>query len=1069
MWCSGVWPSFTQLQISERRLHPTCLMCGRLVCGPHKQMVQPLPSGPVRRLQDGTPFLKLNPNRMCRRISDPWMVEAVQLIQCSWTAEESAALVASVKLAGHLGWDGVKEHLLRQGITRTSDQCQNHWREVCSAKAGDIRDELSGTVGERWRHRDNAISAEIDAVLEETPSTDASSSDLGSGLIIWSPLLACYLAQEISLARPPASLLPEQIQEDFLVGLSAFFRTPLIDRTGVLNQDCSLRLHILDPVPQKQASFCKDLSTVMDERAVSLLSLADTKCCKLEVLWSGGIDSTSLLVALLRALHPGWRPSEAHQLIDSAKEMDRLIVRCSADSIAEYPWFHEHVLLPLEKAGAIAIETLADSEEVTMLWEGPQSRITVTGECGDQIFGSQLLEAAFVPSELYPIYHLGLDAPWQDTLLQVLLDMGVIRPEYKDRWLAWFTPFVAQSPVPIITTFDVLWWLNLACKWQTVCLRLFQRRPHLSWSDLDRIVHFFQTEDFQQWSFVPENHAAKMADHKVWSTYKQPLKEYIFCYTQDRSYFNDKLKAGSLCQVNDASHFVIMGIDNKLNVLRFGPTCLSRRQMDKKYPKDGLRAAFWRENGMHAQCRAFASVTLGFGRFQQYKCRRAVCAQQTDRRMDGGTDQQKEGSKEARKPGSQEARKPGSQEARKPGSQEARKPGSQEARIQGFKDSRIQGFKDSRIQGSNKQGSKEARKPGSQEARKQGSKEARKQGSKEARKQGSKAARKRGSKEARKPGSQEARKPGSKEARKQGSKEARKPGSQEARKPGSQEARKPGSKEARKQGSKEARKQGSKAARQQGSKAARKQGSKEARKQGSKEARKQGSKEARKQGSKEARKQGSKEARNQGSKEARKQGSKEISDFKKERTEGKNKETKARKQKVIIVIKETIQSMTVEEESSKDYCHRDALLGKLIFLPAFPWRFAKQEALTALTPVAKSKTGSTPSRKPNSWENMAPTPKCHALRVGRSRLSSSPRPRRLPTFVLLMGLVLRPCVCVCVLCVCVPVCGHAQIMLSASWNNTLHPVRSRRMLLLLVADSQVLLSAVCQPHHCLGA
>ena len=309
MWCSGVWPSFTQLQISERRLHPTCLMCGRLVCGPHKQMVQPLPSGPVRRLQDGTPFLKLNPNRMCRRISDPWMVEALQLIQCSWTAEESAALVASVKLAGHLGWDGVKEHLLRQGITRTSDQCQNHWREVCSAKAGDIRDELSGTVGERWRHRDNAISAEIDAVLEETPSTDASSSDLGSGLIIWSPLLACYLAQEISLARPPASLLPEQIQEDFLVGLSAFFRTPLIDRTGVLNQagmllfesfnvhsnkqaalsesaqegfsmgscqDCSLRLHILDPVPQKQASFCKDLST---EPQINLVVPGERRSC----------------------------------------------------------------------------------------------------------------------------------------------------------------------------------------------------------------------------------------------------------------------------------------------------------------------------------------------------------------------------------------------------------------------------------------------------------------------------------------------------------------------------------------------------------------------------------------------------------------------------------------------------------------------------------------------------------------------------------------------------------------------------------------------------------------------
>ena len=33
-----------------------------------------------------------------------------------------------------------------------------------------------------------------------------------------------------------------------------------------------------------------------------------------------------------------------------------------------------------------------DLQEVTALWEGPTSRLTVTGECGDQIFGSQLLE-----------------------------------------------------------------------------------------------------------------------------------------------------------------------------------------------------------------------------------------------------------------------------------------------------------------------------------------------------------------------------------------------------------------------------------------------------------------------------------------------------------------------------------------------------------------------------------------------------------------------------------------------------------------------------------------------------
>ncbi|CAL1172616.1 unnamed protein product [Cladocopium goreaui] len=442
-----------------------------------------------------------------------------------------------------------------------------------------MRTLVNRSLGDRWRKRDESIAAEFEAVLSERDEgSDVAAvgvHELGGGLIMWAPLLACYLSPRQTLARPPASLLPEMIQEDFLIGLSAFFRTPLIDRTGVLNQDqlwdCCLGLAVLDPLPKKDPSFCKDLATV---------------CSCLKVIEAGppsvpGIDSTSLLIALLQALHPHWSPLRESALEQGANE---LIVRCSADSIAEYPWFHENVLLKLAELGGICLEPLADSEEVTALWEGPASRLTVTGECGDQIFGSQLLEAAFVKSELRAIFELGLDAPWQDGL-----------PELKEYWLAWFLPFVERCPLPVVTTFDLLWWLNVACKWQTVCLRLFQRRPSLSWSDLKRILHFFQTEEFQQWSFVPENHAAKMADHAIWSSYKQPLKEYIFNYTQDRSYFEHKLKAGSLCQVNDASQYVIMGIDDKLNILRFGQTCLSKRQMDQRYPNDGLRRAFWKK------------------------------------------------------------------------------------------------------------------------------------------------------------------------------------------------------------------------------------------------------------------------------------------------------------------------------------------------------------------------------------------------------------------------------------------------------------------------------------------
>ena len=240
MWCSGQWPT------PQGNLHPTCLMCGRLVCGPHKQMIQQLDACPLRRLEDGTAFLRLNPGRMCRRISSPWTLpeSAVKTWPC-WTKEETDALIAGVRHAGHLGWSAVQQHLESQGVLRSDGQCQSQWRHIANPLArienrlGEARDdrefreESDGTVRERWQWRDQAIMAEMQALLYPD---SAPLQELGKGLIVWSPLLSCYLSST-SISRPPSVLLPETIQDDFLIGLSAFFRTPMIDRTGLLNKD----------------------------------------------------------------------------------------------------------------------------------------------------------------------------------------------------------------------------------------------------------------------------------------------------------------------------------------------------------------------------------------------------------------------------------------------------------------------------------------------------------------------------------------------------------------------------------------------------------------------------------------------------------------------------------------------------------------------------------------------------------------------------------------------------------------------------------------------------------------
>lgn len=221
-------------------------MCGRLVCGPHKQMVQQVVSDhPLRSLTDGTTFLKVNPERLCRRISDPWMLESVAISHCcAWEVHETEALVATVKQVGYLGWDAVKEQLQQQEIMRTSDQCQHHWREVYEREAKSVpsmRTLENRSLGDRWRKRDESILAELESAERENEGADGEvSGDLGTGLIMWAPLLACYLSPRQTLAQPPATLLPEMIQEDFLIGLSAFFRTPLVDRTGILNQEKTL-------------------------------------------------------------------------------------------------------------------------------------------------------------------------------------------------------------------------------------------------------------------------------------------------------------------------------------------------------------------------------------------------------------------------------------------------------------------------------------------------------------------------------------------------------------------------------------------------------------------------------------------------------------------------------------------------------------------------------------------------------------------------------------------------------------------------------------------------------------
>jgi len=290
-----------------------------------------------------------------------------------------------------------------------------------------------------------------------------------------------------------------------------FFDCGGIDRTGTLDQ--GFRYEVLDPIPAT-AGKPRSFAEICDAVAADIVDRARAEDRPIRILWSGGIDSTLALVALLKAL-----PEQEHH---------RLIPLLNMISIDEYPlFFRRYILrkLPFQQC-VPPITTHFGKRE-----------LLVTGEHGDQLFGSD---------KLLPLIGNGLSQePWEDVLpLHLFRKFGVTKKV--DFLIDYLHPQIAAAPQPIISTFELFWWLNFSFKWQQVSLRLpvFTFRPDVE-GVFNRTHHFFRDPRFQQWSIRnhPDRACTRLTDYKL------VAKEYIHAFTQDEEYLNNKTKEPSLKNV----------------------------------------------------------------------------------------------------------------------------------------------------------------------------------------------------------------------------------------------------------------------------------------------------------------------------------------------------------------------------------------------------------------------------------------------------------------------------------------------------------------------------------------
>lgn len=338
--------------------------------------------------------------------------------------------------------------------------------------------------------------------------------------------------------------------------------------------------HIL---PRYDSNFKLSFEEITDNRAKDIINLIETTDKKISIFYSGGIDSTTCLVSIIKNL--------------SKKHLDNIYVCMSADSVIENPnFYYQYIKDKINVLDSLnnLYSSLADT-----------GFISVTADSGDALFGTELgtkmyaqyqsliLDESLTQQRIYKDLYFKINDPdthyskfksliikyFNKILQKNVSNLNNFDKKFGELFYEKLNKNIQTSEVPILSLHDFYWWIIFNIKYLHCALRpglIYSAGANRKKVFGNNLFNWYGNTDYQLWSMANNNNGEKIIG-TTQGSYKHIARKYIAKFDHNEWYYNHKIKIGSMPFVvarNYRKHFKdfdpVFGLDTNYDVAMIG-------------------------------------------------------------------------------------------------------------------------------------------------------------------------------------------------------------------------------------------------------------------------------------------------------------------------------------------------------------------------------------------------------------------------------------------------------------------------------------------------------------------